>query len=225
VGTPITESPAAHTDIFTGNFEIYYNDAGNLTEDAFVTSSRTWTGPRVLASGITGRPSVAGFPFAGQLQLHYNHGGQLYQDVLVPHVGFTGPRAVGSSIIGSPAAIPIMDSGLSNPIIPPSGCMNIFYQDTDPSRGNVPDLSEDSWCQDQGSPALWSGAVDLTTNVTGLTGSAVPIALGPSGPISDTFTDIFPDPPYPPEKFVYQTDKVYFQMGNNLVCWPAPSCK
>jgi hypothetical protein len=207
VGSSIIGSPSAIGDIFTRNFEIYYNDGGNLTEDAYVTNSRTWTGPKVLGDGITGRPSVTGFALAAQLQIHYNHNGQLYQDTFVPGHGFVGPQAVGTSIVGSPAANSTYYPGLSGPVTtPPSGCMTIYYEDTDPSRGNVTDLAEDGYCVNPPSPGFWTGAFDLTTDVTGLTGSAVPIALGPSGPINDTSSGTF-----------FDGEKVFFQMGNNLV--------
>lgn len=106
-------------------------------------------------------PSVIAYLYAGQVQIYYNHGGQLTHDVWVAHKGFVGPQAVGSTIIGSPAA------NIT------TVCQNIFYQNSSTtSSGKVTDLSQDSWCPASG----WTNALDLTNAL----GADVPAAISQS---------------------------------------------
>jgi hypothetical protein len=176
VGSPIIGSPSAIGDLLTGNLEIYYDDHGNLEEYAYVTSTKTWVAT-TLASGITGTPSVAGFP-PSQLLIDYNHDGQLYQDAFTKGVGWSGPQAVGSPIIGSPIAFPAY------------GFFYIFYEDVDPARGNAVDLSADAWSESTG----WTGRVDASTSVAGLKGPIVPDGAGSilrPKPYGETFYVLF----------------------------------
>jgi hypothetical protein len=155
VGSPIIGSPSAIGDTLTGNLETYYDYHGNLEEYAWVASSKTWVAT-TLAPGITGTPSVAGF--GDQLQIDYNHDGQLYQDTFTKGVGWSGPRAVGSPIIGSPIAFPA------------GSFFYIFYEYKDPARGNALVLATEAWSSSTG----WTGPVDASADLPGLKGPIVP---------------------------------------------------
>jgi hypothetical protein len=205
VGSPISGSPVAIDDPYTGNQEIYYDSKGELTEDAWVTTTRTWTNAVGLAPGINGTPSVITYPSAGQLQIYYNHGGQLYGDVFTAGRGWSGPGAVGSSIIGSPAAI--VSSFYDDLTLSWVACTYIFNENRDPARGNVTDLSLDYWCPNTPgyTPGGWSNAIDETVNVTGLTGAVVPV-LSNQSVINDAYAG--------------GVQWKYFQSGNSLVALP-----